>query len=59
MDILLSNDKFEIYLFDCKNYKSNNLYHVDLFATFIRFFPLFDFKNNDADNVIISDVDLV
>jgi hypothetical protein len=30
-----------------------------MFGTFIRFFPMFDFKNNDADHVIVTDIDYI
>jgi hypothetical protein len=30
-----------------------------MFGTLIRFFPMFDFKNNDANHVIITDIDYI
>jgi len=55
--LLSSNKKIEIVVFKCNNYLRDG-YHVDVFGTFLRFFPLFNFKNNDANNVILIDIDL-
>jgi len=51
--------KIEIVVYNCPNYiiKDNNDYHIGLFGTLVRFFPMFDFPNNDANIVIISDID--
>ena len=43
-------------LFHCDNYIIDK-YHRGTFGTIIRFFPMFDFKNNDSDIVIIIDSD--
>ena len=56
MDIINSTNKIESILFSCKKYKKGN-YHIDLFATLVRFFPFFNFKNNDSNNVIVVDLD--
>lgn len=56
-DFLYSNKKIELVIFKCNNYL-NNSYHIDVFGTFVRFFPIFNFKNNDAKNVICIDIDL-
>ena len=52
-------NKLEIVLYSCVDYQigTNLNYHVGLFGTLVRFFPMFDFENNDADIVIISDID--
>lgn len=52
-------NKLEIVIFYCANYLSehNKLYHEGLFGTIVRFFPMFDFEYNDANIVIISDID--
>ena len=52
-------DKIELVLYSCPNYwiESDNKYHRGLFGTFVRFFPMFDFPNNDANIVILSDLD--
>jgi hypothetical protein len=57
-NLLKSNKKIEIVVFTCNNYLNNNGFHSDVFGTFLRFFPLFNFKNNDANNVILIDIDL-
>jgi hypothetical protein len=49
--------KLEIVLYDCPRYKIDNNYHQGLFGTIIRFFPMFNFPNNDANIVILSDID--
>ena len=52
-------NKLEIVLYSCSKYlvQDNLDYHLGLFGTLVRFFPMFDFENNDADIVIISDID--
>jgi hypothetical protein len=57
MKIINSCSYMEPILFECADYIDNK-YHIDLFGTMVRFFPMFDFKNNDANKVIISDIDL-
>jgi hypothetical protein len=49
----------EIVLYSCVNYQigTDLNYHMGLFGTLVRFFPMFDFENNDANTVIISDID--
>lgn len=49
--------KLEIVLYDCPKYKIDNDHHQGLFGTIIRFFPMFDFPNNDANKIILSDID--
>ena len=46
----------DLVVFDCPLFKKDG-YHIGLFGTFIRFFPMFDFPNNDANIIIISDID--
>lgn len=55
--VLESSKKIEIVVFKCLNYMNDN-YHYDVFGSLIRFFPLFDFENNDSGNVIVIDIDL-
>ena len=52
-------DKLEMVLYECINYKIgiDSNYHIGLFGTLVRFFPMFNFENNDADIIIISDID--
>lgn len=47
----------ELVLFSCQKYLIKDNYHEGLFGTLVRFFPMFNFKNNDAKYVIISDID--
>lgn len=56
-NMLKNSKKVHIILFKCANYM-NKTYHFDVFGTLVRLFPLFDFENNDAENVIIVDIDL-
>ena len=61
MKILNSSNKIQLVLFECLDYqieKSGNKYHIDLFGTLVRYFPLFNFKKNDAKSIIIVDIDL-
>lgn len=44
-------------LYSCPNFIVRKNYHIGLFGTLIRFFPFFDFPNNDANIVISSDID--
>jgi hypothetical protein len=55
--LLQSSSKVEIVIFKCSEYM-NEQYHFDLFGTLVRLFPCFDFPNNDADRVIVIDIDL-
>lgn len=52
-------DMIEIVLYECLSYQigTDLNYHIGLFGTLVRFFPMFNFKNNDADIIIISDID--
>lgn len=43
-------------LYECPNFKIGD-HHVGLFGTIVRFFPLFDFENNDSKIVMILDAD--
>lgn len=56
----LSNlERVEIIVYKCYKYlQINDLeFHVGTFGMFVRFFPLFDFPNNDANIVMIADMD--
>lgn len=58
MNIIKSSKKVEPILFLCADYVIEK-FHVGLFASFIRFFPIFNFKNNDAKCILVADIDLV
>ena len=57
MKYLKKLKKLQIVLTDCKAYKKNNVHHRGLMPTFFRFFPMFNFENNDSDVVLIADID--
>lgn len=44
-------------LFGCSEYIKDD-YHIDLFGTLVRFFPMFDFDKNPCNIVICVDIDL-
>lgn len=56
---LLQKLDMEIVVYSCPNFMIKDQYHYGLFGTLVRFFPLFDFPNNDAYIVIIQDSDFV
>jgi hypothetical protein len=49
----------QIILYSCPNFVINNDYHIGLFGTIVRFFPMFDFDNNDANIILFSDTDSI
>jgi len=52
----LTKLNIDLILFQCSQFMENN-FHIGLFGTMVRFFPMFDFDNNDTRFVLISDVD--
>lgn len=46
-----------IIKYSCPKFKNNEGNHRGLFGTLIRFFPLFDFPNNNFNIVFVMDVD--
>jgi hypothetical protein len=56
MKLLKRLDKLEIVVYNCPMYQIGD-YHQGLFGTLIRFFPMFNFPNNDASTIIITDID--
>jgi hypothetical protein len=46
-----------LILFEAPKYMVND-YHIDLFGTLVRFFPMFNFKPNPFNIVICIDIDL-
>ena len=54
--LLKSSPKIQIIIFKCLDYQ-NKSFHIDVFGALIRLFPIFDFDNNDANDVIIIDID--
>ena len=59
MEYLNKFNNITLILYKCNNFIINNKYHVGLFGTLVRFFPLFNFKNNDSNIVYLSDTDVV
>lgn len=57
MQIINNGKKTIPILYKCTEYMENG-YHVDLFGTLVRFFPIFDFGNNPFNIVIITDIDV-
>ena len=57
MDKLKKCKNIELVIYQCPNYQINGNKHKGTFGTIVRFFPMFNFKNNDSDVVIISDID--
>lgn len=57
MEVLKSSNKVQIVIFKCHKYMEGN-YHIDVFGALVRLFPVFNFKNNDSENVIVIDIDL-
>ena len=53
----LKNNSIEIVLYKCPSYVVNKNKHEGIFGMFARFFPIFDFKNNDANIVFVTDID--
>lgn len=56
-DKILNLKNVEPVLYSCPNYIINDDYHIGLFGTIVRFFPFFDFPNNDANIVVSADID--
>jgi len=53
----LNSHNIDLVLYECPKFIKDG-YHRGIFGTIVRFFPMFDFENNDANDVIISDIDL-
>jgi hypothetical protein len=56
MEFLKKYDNITLILYKCPNFLINK-HHVGLFGTLVRFFPLFNFPNNDAKVVFLADAD--
>lgn len=57
MKMLRKLNRTKLVLYTCKDFLVGKN-HVGLFGTMVRFFPLFDFPNNDARTVFITDADV-
>ena len=64
-------NKLEMVLYSCPNFMVSNMdldisssdnntikYHEGVFGMMVRFFPMYDFPNNDANIVLITDIDI-
>lgn len=56
-------DKLEMVLYSCPNFttrmeNSDVVFHEGVFGMMVRFFPMYDFPNNDANIVLITDIDI-
>lgn len=58
MGLLNNLDRVTLVLYECGDFLINT-HHVGLFGTLVRFFPLFNFPNNDAKVAFIIDADVV
>lgn len=56
MNFLKKYDNITLILYKCQNFLIDK-HHVGLFGTLVRFFPLFNFPNNDAKIVFLADAD--
>lgn len=57
MNIIESSKWTVPVLFRCPVYMEGN-YHIDLFGTLVRFFPMFNFKNNPSKNSVVITIDI-
>lgn len=58
MNMLNKIENIELVVYCCNRFVKNDIYHLGTFGTLVRFFPLFNFDNNDSKMVIITDIDL-
>lgn len=58
MNKLLNIEGIEIVVYHCFDFVRDSIYHVGLFGTLVRMFPMFRFPNNDANIVIVNDIDV-
>ena len=58
MKNLKSIKNIQIVRYSCPNFIVDG-FHRGMFGTLVRLFPMFDFKNNDANHVIITDIDYI
>jgi hypothetical protein len=48
----------EMVIFKCPTFLKDDRFHLGTFGAFVRFFPAYDFKNNDANHIITVDADI-
>jgi hypothetical protein len=52
------NKHIQLIEYSCPLYKLNNIFDRGIFPFFIRYFPLFDFEDNDTNFVFATDIDI-
>jgi len=57
MRILKRLRNVQLVLYHCEEFVVNKVHHRGIFGTFVRYFPMFDFPNNDAGVVRNVDID--
>tara|TARA_Y100000813_G_C24159858_1_gene351560 strand:- start:1086 stop:2318 length:1233 start_codon:yes stop_codon:yes gene_type:complete len=57
LEKLKSYNIIQLVKYHCTEFVIDDKYHRGLFGTLIRFFPMFDFPNNDAGIVRVTDID--
>jgi len=59
MAIMNSDKNIQLVEYLCPDYLAQDkYYHKGTFGTLVRFFPMFDFPNNDAKDIMVWDIDL-
>ena len=57
--ILFADKNVQVVEYNCPDFLSqDDKFHQGTFGTLVRFFPMFDFDNNDAKEVMVWDIDL-
>jgi hypothetical protein len=57
MTTLQKLENLELVLYCCDAFARDEIYHLGVFGTLIRAFPMFDFPNNDANRIMVADID--
>lgn len=52
------NKHIQLVEYSCELYKINNTYDKGIFPFFIRYFPLFNFEDNDTNYIYSTDIDI-
>ena len=51
-------DRCQVVKYSCADFLNEDGFHKGTFGTFLRFFPAYDFPNNDARHVVVLDADI-
>lgn len=58
LNIALKTNKCELYKYEFKDFKKDDIYHLGVFGMMVRFMPMFNFSFEKKDTIIyISDID--